>query len=186
MVKSALRGLGVSRRSATLSRSMDIVYGYKRRGCRSGVVPPIKTTLGRRTMSNATTEALSADSGRTRILNLEVLATLGVDIPKTARILDFGCGNGTMVRALHTLGYVNAEGYDVVNYRGTPPDADRDHITAGTLLELRLPYEDNTFDLVISDQVFEHVQDQVRAFQELHRITKPGGHGMHIIPARYA
>jgi SAM-dependent methyltransferase len=48
-----------------------------------------------------------------------------------------------------------------------------------------LPYEDNTFDFVISDQVFEHVQDQGRAFQELLRITKPGGHGLHIIPARY-
>jgi ubiquinone/menaquinone biosynthesis C-methylase UbiE len=39
------------------------------------------------------------------------------------------------------------------------------------------PYEDKTFDLVTSDQVFEHVQDQVRVFQELWRITKPGGHG---------
>ena len=39
---------------------------------------------------------------------------------------------------------------------------------------------------MISDQVFEHVQDQVRAFEELLRITRPGGHGLHIIPARYA
>lgn len=59
-------------------------------------------------------------------------------------------------------------------------------MTMGTLFDLRLPFEDATFDLVISDQVFEHVQDQVRVFQEIYRVTRPGGHGMHIIPARYA
>jgi SAM-dependent methyltransferase len=136
-------------------------------------------------MSTAAIDTLSADSGDERILNLAVLATLGVDLPKTAKILDFGCGAGGTLRALRTLGYVNAFGYDVGDGR-TLLGADRDHITVGTLLNLKLPYEDNSFDLVISDQVFEHVQDQVRVFEELLRITKPGGHGLHIIPARYA
>ena len=105
--------------------------------------------------------------------------------PRRLRFLDFGCGAGGTLRALRTLGYVNAFGYDVGDGR-TLLGADRDHITVGTLLNLKLPYEDNSFDLVISDQVFEHVQDQVRVFEELLRITKPGGHGLHIIPARYA
>jgi SAM-dependent methyltransferase len=120
-----------------------------------------------------------------RIIELAVLTTLGVDLPETAKILDFGCGEGKTVRALHRLGYVNASGYDVTDYRGSL-GTDHDHMKAGTLLNLRLPYEDDTFDLIISDQVFEHVQDQVRAFSELYRITKPGGLGLHIIPARYA
>jgi len=138
-------------------------------------------------MSSATIGTLPAGSRDERVLELAVLTTLGVDISKTAKILDFGCGEGNTLRALHRLGYVNALGYDVGDSRGgTRWGADGDHITVGTLLNLRLPYEDNTFDLVISDQVFEHVQDQVRVFEELHRITKPGGHGMHIIPARYA
>jgi SAM-dependent methyltransferase len=136
-------------------------------------------------MLTAAVQTLSAGSGHERILELSVLTTLGVDLPKTARILDFGCGKGNTLRALHRLGYINAEGYDVMDYRAGLGAA-RDHVTLGTLLDLRLPYEDNTFDLVISDQVFEHVQDQVRIFEELYRITKPGGHGMHIIPARYA
>jgi SAM-dependent methyltransferase len=137
-------------------------------------------------MSTATIETFPAGSRDERILELAVLTTLGVDLPKTAKILDFGCGEGNTLRALHRLGYVNALGYDVGDGRSSRWGADRDHITVGTLLDLRLPYEDNTFDLVISDQVFEHVQDQVRVFEELHRITKPGGHGLHIIPARYA
>ena len=136
-------------------------------------------------MATMATDTLSAGSSDPRILNLAVLATLRVDLPKTAKILDFGCGAGDTVKALRTLGYPNAFGYDVMDGR-TLLGASRDHLTVGTLLDLRLPYADNTFDLVISDQVFEHVQDQVRVFSELHRITKPGGHGLHIIPARYA
>jgi SAM-dependent methyltransferase len=137
-------------------------------------------------------ETLSTGSGNEREafpdsnvgIHLAVLSTLGIDLPETAKILDFGCGAGGTVRALRARGYLNACGYDVGDGRTLVRD-DRHQIKVGTLLDLRLPYEDNTFDLVISDQVFEHVQDQVRAFQELQRITKPGGHGLHIIPARY-
>ena len=109
---------------------------------------------------------------------------MGVELPKTAKILDFGCGAGRTIKSLRALGYANAYGYDVGDGR-TLLGVDRDRISVGSLLNLRLPYEDNSFDLVVSDQVFEHVQDQVRVFQELWRITKPGGHGMHLIPARY-
>lgn len=111
-------------------------------------------------------------------------AKLGVDLPETAKILDIGCRAGRTVRALRARGFVNTYGYDVGDGR-TLVGAERDHIKVGSLLDLRLPYEDNTFDLVISDQVCEHVQDQVRAFEKLLRFTRPGGHGLHIIPATH-
>ena len=131
------------------------------------------------------TAAIGTTADDERVLNVAVLETLGVDLPRTARILDFGCGAGRTVKALRTMGFVDVHGYDVGDGR-TLLSSDRDHITTGTLLDLRLPFSDDTFDLVISDQVFEHVQDQVRAFEELFRITRPGGHALHIIPARYA
>lgn len=135
-------------------------------------------------MSAGATESLSGGSGTDQIIHLRVLKTLGLDLPMTAKILDFGCGAGKTVSALRALGYVNASGYDVVEGRHRE-GALRELITEGTVLNLRLPYDDDTFDLVISDQVFEHVQDQVRVFEELLRITKPGGHGLHLIPTRY-
>lgn len=140
-------------------------------------------------MSIAATDALSSHSHVQRIMELRVLTALGIDLPKTAKILDFGCGAGGTLRSLREQGYVNTFGYDVADGRSLLAAAsgvDRHNVSVGTLLDMRLPYEDNTFDLVTSDQVFEHVQDQARVFQELLRITKPGGHGMHIIPARYA
>ncbi|WP_445166916.1 class I SAM-dependent methyltransferase [Mycolicibacterium sp. Dal123E01] len=135
-------------------------------------------------MSSSAIEPLSTVSGHEHIIPLRLLATLGVGLPRTAKILDFGCGAGATVNALRALGYVNACGYDVVQGRHNS-GVDQEHIKVGTVLNLRLPYDDNTFDLVISDQVFEHVQDQVRVFEELHRITAPGGYGLHLIPSRY-
>ena len=48
---------------------------------------------------------------------------------------------------------------------------------------LSLPYEDNTFDLVVSDQVLEHVEgDPFRAVEECRRVLKPGGIAVHATP----
>ena len=44
-----------------------------------------------------------------RVLAQAVLTTLGVDFPKTAKILDFGCGEGNTLGALLRLGHVNAD-----------------------------------------------------------------------------
>jgi SAM-dependent methyltransferase len=134
--------------------------------------------------ATAAADTPASDARIPRVIELDVLKALGVDLPKTARILDFGCGAGRTLKSLRAFGYTNAYGYDVGDGR-TLLGVDRDRISVGSLLNLRLPYEDNSFDLVVSDQVFEHVQDQVRVFQELARITKPGGHGLHLIPARY-
>jgi SAM-dependent methyltransferase len=130
----------------------------------------------------------SRKSYKHRLIELDVLMALGVDLPKTAKILDFGCGAGNTVKGFRSRGFVNVHGYDVRDGRSllaASPNVDRENISVGSLLDYKLPYEDNTFDLVTSDQVFEHVQDQARAFQEIFRVTKPGGHGLHIIPARY-
>jgi len=39
----------------------------------------------------------------------------------------------------------------------------------------RLPFPDNTFDSVVTSEVLEHIQNDVVAISELHRVLKPGG-----------
>ncbi|MGA0117261.1 MAG: class I SAM-dependent methyltransferase [Ilumatobacteraceae bacterium] len=39
----------------------------------------------------------------------------------------------------------------------------------------RLPFPDNTFDCVVTSEVLEHIQNDVAAIGELHRVLKPGG-----------
>src|SRR5882757_4493620 len=101
-------------------------------------------------MSTTAPRPLSTHLGVEEIIALRVLTTLGVDLPKTARILDFGCGAGKTVGALRHLGFVNASGNDVVQSRHDLV-YQREHIRVGTALNLKLPYDDNTFDLVMSD-----------------------------------
>ncbi len=48
------------------------------------------------------------------------------------------------------------------------------HISVVSDLQ-HLPFYDNTFDLVISTQVLEHVKDPAQAIIEMHRVLKPGG-----------
>lgn len=45
---------------------------------------------------------------------------------------------------------------------------------------LALPYENNRFDIVISDQVLEHIEgDPFQAIEESRRVLKPGGLAIH-------
>jgi SAM-dependent methyltransferase len=39
----------------------------------------------------------------------------------------------------------------------------------------RLPFSDETFDVVITSEVLEHIQDDVAAIAEMYRVLKPGG-----------
>jgi ubiquinone/menaquinone biosynthesis C-methylase UbiE len=49
----------------------------------------------------------------------------------------------------------------------------------------RLPYRDQEFDFVYSEQVFEHVMNPDQAIGELARVQRPHGVGLHLFPARY-
>jgi SAM-dependent methyltransferase len=45
-----------------------------------------------------------------------------------------------------------------------------------------LPFEDNTYDIILCNHVLEHIPDDTKAMQELYRILKPGGMGIFQIP----
>lgn len=45
-----------------------------------------------------------------------------------------------------------------------------------------LPFEDNSYDVILCNHVLEHIPDDTKAMQELYRILKPGGWGIFQIP----
>jgi SAM-dependent methyltransferase len=117
------------------------------------------------------------------------------------KLLDFGCGGGELVKSAYLRG-IDAYGCDI--------SFDSDWSNEATLIELkatnrmrltmgtasgnvsptsgkpyRLPFEDATFDVVVSDQVFEHVRNYPEAIAELHRVMKPGAAMLHLFPPRY-
>ncbi len=45
-----------------------------------------------------------------------------------------------------------------------------------------LPFEDNSFDVVICNHVLEHVKNDAQAIQEIFRVLRPGGRAILLIP----
>lgn len=110
---------------------------------------------------------------------------------QTARILDHGCGGCTTLFVLLALGYEGIHGVDI----GGPLEAYNrlvnDH------LKLRgkrffiyegvdLPFPDDCFSLVFSNQVVEHIRPDVleRYYSEEGRTLAPGGRAYHQVPHR--
>lgn len=113
------------------------------------------------------------------LLQINILKELGFDLPKDAKILDFGCGSGGMVRTYRDAGYQHVYGYDVLDY--WDPTLPRDHYLPDTKA---LKSHDNQFNYIFSDQVLEHVLDYPQAISQLHSLLKPGGIALHIFPNR--
>lgn len=45
-----------------------------------------------------------------------------------------------------------------------------------------LPFEDNSYDVILCNHVLEHIPDDIKAMEELYRVLKPGGMGIFQIP----
>ncbi|HEX4997629.1 MAG TPA: methyltransferase domain-containing protein [Terriglobia bacterium] len=123
------------------------------------------------------------------VSKLDMLRELGFFPTPDATVLDFGCGSGGVVRDLRSLGY-QAYGCDL-EFKNEPGVNTDEMLRNGILRRIDqaqylLPFEDNTFQAVISDQVFEHVQDYALAVSEIARVLRPGGASINVFPARYA
>ncbi|MEN2785572.1 class I SAM-dependent methyltransferase [Sphingomonas qilianensis] len=116
------------------------------------------------------------------------LKKVSTRVGRPARVLDFGCGIGGTVAVLRNRGY-DAYGVDVVESyidNGSGYFVDEGEYPALSLLkDGRSIFPDSYFDLVISDQVLEHVEQVDAVASEISRITAPGGEGVHIFPAKY-
>lgn len=47
-----------------------------------------------------------------------------------------------------------------------------------------LTFDDAAFDVVVTEDVLEHVRHEERAFGEIHRVLRPGGHHVFTVPYR--
>lgn len=48
-----------------------------------------------------------------------------------------------------------------------------------------IPFEDNSFDVVMANHLLEHVDDDLAVMKEFHRVMKPGGWGIFQVPIDY-
>jgi SAM-dependent methyltransferase len=124
----------------------------------------------------------------------------------TVRVLDVGCGSGAMLAYFaRALQQIDADrkyelyGFDVTD-RGTEGHGSHDELVAllavadprtdwtGRISAIRQldpwPYVDQTFDVVVSNQVLEHVFDHDHFFRQLSRVLRQGGFSAHLFPLK--
>lgn len=101
--------------------------------------------------------------------------------PNETKILDFGCGSGFFTDKLQEKGY-QSFGIDI----------SEEAIKFGELKGIKnlsvqdshkLNYPDNNFDVVLSMDVLEHLEDESWAIKEVNRVLKSGGMFVVMVPA---
>lgn len=90
------------------------------------------------------------------------------------RVLDVGCGTGHQMRAL------TAKGYEVSGVDGSEEMLRyAEQNNPGATLRRgdieSLPFEDSSFDAVISIEVLRYVPDPLQSLREIVRVLRPGG-----------
>jgi len=106
------------------------------------------------------------------------LLTQYADVQDGDRVLDIGCGTGSLTSALLTIG-------PEIQVTGIDGSADYVEICRKSVNDRRatldqgdaqsLPYPDNSFDKCVSLLVMNFIPDASRAVAEMRRVTRAGG-----------
>lgn len=118
-------------------------------------------------------------AGKYRIID-DVVGRLSPVLPSPARILDLGCGPGNLLDFLRPRGDIYGSDYsaDALGFC-----LDRGYRRLFRADFHSLPISSESFDLVTCIDVVEHLKDDRRALQELHRILRPTGRLVLSVPA---
>lgn len=93
-----------------------------------------------------------------------------------ASVLDFGCGAGALLTAFKEISQENSFGVDVS--KSTIDFVNKKWPNYNWMrigIDDKLPFENETFDCVISSEVIEHVFDVDNYLSEFWRVLKPRG-----------
>lgn len=102
----------------------------------------------------------------------------------SGRILDNGAGLGTYLEAIGRANPASVRvGLEIEHERAVAALARADAVVLG--VGERLPFANDTFDLILSNEVIEHVTDDRAAVAEMARVTRPGGRIVIFAPNRW-
>ncbi|MEW6580837.1 MAG: class I SAM-dependent methyltransferase [Chloroflexota bacterium] len=100
-----------------------------------------------------------------------------------AWVLEAGCGVGAYSSQIRRRYSLFVEAFDLELERVREARADTPHALVAAAEDL--PYRANLFDIILSNEVIEHVADDRRAMAEMVRVLKPGGRIVLFCPNRW-
>ncbi|MCB1172474.1 MAG: methyltransferase domain-containing protein [Leptospiraceae bacterium] len=113
-------------------------------------------------------------------------------IARPFRILDLGCGPGTdldniRIKAAEGAGSESRLQLEMHGLESWPPNIEKCNALGiqtwqADLERDRYPGADQSFDLIVANQVLEHTKEIFWIFNEADRLLKPGGHFMIGVP----
>lgn len=109
-----------------------------------------------------------------------------VDVSR-GRALDVGCGTGVFMKQLIDSGGADLYGVDAPSAFASRALARgyRDVSFVDDLNVDRLPFDDESFRLVLCKDVFEHLLYPMHALAEVRRVLEPGGHFLFHVPNHF-
>lgn len=114
-----------------------------------------------------------------------IIATLikRLNIPKSSRILEAGCGPGANLEMLAQFGEVSAFEPDdfAINHCRRHSGIPEQRLVTG-FLPSPIPFTE-PFDIVGAFDVIEHVEADLASLKALYGLTKPGGYALFTVPA---
>lgn len=98
------------------------------------------------------------------------------------RYLDIGCSNGRVTLEIaKVIGTTDVHGIDVANIEDAKQRGVK-AVYADLNTDDKLPYEDNSFDIITSFDTIEHLYNTDHVIREMKRILKPDGYVIIIVP----
>ncbi len=134
-------------------------------------------------MSVYTTEIASESLSSDNPIHQRLLKAYYLSLPYiSGDVLEVGCGEGRGVELVMPL----AKSYTGIDKIAEVVDSLKRKFPAGDFRQMHIPpfkgLADNSYDVVISFQVIEHIEKDLEYLKEIFRVLKPGGKALLTTP----